>query len=119
MRATGNHIQLALLRAITEQAALGNLDREKPIIVVGEIISTDWASATFEGATHQFDLQLRGEAGAVALAAAALMTGLAEREIAISGHIVAEIAATAGALSIINDIMITQMLTVNVLTIID
>lgn len=119
MRPTTSYIQSALLREIADQAGLAIFDREKPIVVVEQILSTDWASATFDGATHQFDLQLRGNAGPVDAALQRIMSGLAEREVAIPGHIVAEIAVAAGDLCIIDDIMITQSLTVNVLTITD
>ena len=49
----------------------------------------------------------------------AALDGLAEREIAIPGHIVAELVATPGPTQNMADSMIAKCLTVNVLTIVD
>ncbi len=116
MRPLANHIHAAILRAIAE--AIGPVDREKPILVVEQARSTDWASATFLGATHEFDLRLEGPPALVALAMQRLVD-LPEREVAIAGHIVAEIAAYGGAEHNISSDMVSKQLTVNVLTIID
>jgi regulation of enolase protein 1 (concanavalin A-like superfamily) len=118
MRPNANHIQSALLRAITAQAGIDTSDRQKTILVVESVCSDDWASATFVGATHQLDLRLEGDREPVQAAVAALHAGLAEREIPINGHIVAEI-GVCSANAIIADNMITVTLTVNALTIID
>jgi hypothetical protein len=45
--------------------------------------------------------------------------GLAEQEIPIPGHIVAELTALPGPTQYMNDNMIAKTLTVNVLTIVD
>lgn len=50
--------------------------------------SRAWASATFDGARHR--LELAGPAAAVA----AMLAGLEEREIALAGHFVADVAVT-------------------------
>lgn len=94
MRPVGNHVHAAILRAIAAEAGADGRDREKPIMVVESITATDWASATFVGARHDIEVRLDGEPTAVAAAVDRLVSGLPEREIPISGHIVAEIAAT-------------------------
>ena len=91
MRPNGNHAQAAILRSIVAIAGLYGVDRKKPICIVEDARSTDWASATFVGATHDFVLRIEGEAGAVAAAIAKIAAELPEYDIALSGHIVAEI----------------------------
>lgn len=119
MRPNGSHIQAAILRAITAQAGLGNLNRQKAILIVENIRSDDWASATFVGATHALELRIEGAAQTVAAAAAALHDGLAECDIPIAGHIAAEVEVILGKYTNIIDNMISISLTVNALTIID
>jgi hypothetical protein len=118
MRTPGSHITAALLRAVAAQAGLVALDREKPIMIVEEAVSTDWASATFVGATHKLSLRFEGAEAAMAAAFGAF-EGLAERDIAIPGHIVAELATTPGPTQSMTDNLIAKTLTVNVLTIMD
>lgn len=118
MRGAANHVAAALLRAVANCAGLTSSDRKKPIMIVEETVSTDWASATFVGATHCLKLRLEGGEAAMAEAFGALV-GLAEREIAIPGHIVADLTAAAGPTQNMNDNMIAKTLTVNVLTIVD
>jgi hypothetical protein len=118
MRPSGNHVAAALLRAISACGGVSTVDRQKPTMIVEEIVSTDWASATFVGATHAFSLRFEGDGVWVAETFRAL-EGLPEREIAIPGHIVAELVATPGPTQHMDDNMIAKNLTVNVLTIID
>lgn len=94
MRRTENHVEAAILRAIAAEAGIDMGNREKPFMIVEEVRSVDWASATFIGARHRFDLRIEGEDGAVAQAVERLVSGLPEREIPIIGHIVAEIFAS-------------------------
>lgn len=61
------------------------------VVVVEASISQPWASATFSGARHLLTLCLDGP-GARA-AAAAFLAGIEEREFALKGHILADIAA--------------------------
>lgn len=82
----------ALLRGIAAAAGLDSTDREKPILVVEELRSHDWASATFVGFTHSFNLRLVGPATAVAAAVDALALRLPDWEFHLPGHIVADIA---------------------------
>lgn len=117
MRPLGNHVQAAILRGVTD--VMGAADREKPTLVIEEVRSREWASATFVGAVHEFDLRIEGDADAVASAVAVLCDCLPEQEIAITGHIVAELAVIPGAQHIITANMITKTLTVNALTVID
>lgn len=118
MRTPGNHITAALLRAVASCAGLSALDRQKPIIVVEDAVSTDWASATFVGATHVLCLRFEGSATGIADVFRSFEC-LAECEIAIPGHIVAELVASPGPTQHMDDNMIAKCLTVNVLTIID
>jgi hypothetical protein len=119
MRPVGNHVHAAILRAIAAEAGTDSDDREKPILIIEEIRMTDWASATFVGARHEIDVRLDGEPGAIALALERLTSRLPERDIPISGHIVAEIAATPVNTSKQKVNLRTCCLTVNVLTITD
>ena len=123
MRAIGNHREIAILRAVAGLAGLESPrvaghslpDRQKPILITEEIRSTDWASATFSGVIHDFDLRIEGPAIAVAGA----LAGLADHDIPMTGHFVAEIGMVAGTLIDISDNMVSQSLTVNALTIMD
>lgn len=119
MRPVGNHIQASLLRAIAASAGLSIKDREKPTLIIEEIRSSDWASATFIGATHDFDIRIEGECDSVETAVERLLAALPEQEIPIAGHIVAEIAVTIRSQIIISSNMIAKLLTVNVLSIAD
>lgn len=120
MRPVGNHIQAAILRAIAAEAGADSADREKPIMIVEEIRSMEWASATFVGARHEIDLRIEGDPAAVAMAVSRLVTGLPERDIPVTGHIVAEIAATPSVNTTKQNVNLGRPeLTVNVLTIID
>jgi hypothetical protein len=130
MRTIGNHREMAILRAVAGLAGLAEVsmaasgstvsleNRQKPILVIEEIRSTDWASATFAGAIHEFELRIEGIAAHVAAALEAL-AGLPDLEIPMSGHFVAEIGMVPGAQFNISDNMVSQTLTVNALTIID
>jgi hypothetical protein len=118
MRPAGHHVAAALLRAVAAAAGASAIDRQKPIMIVEEVVSTDWASATFVGATHVLSLRFEGTAGAVDAVFEAL-GGLAEREIPIPGHIVAELVALPGPTQNMADNMVAKSLTVNALTIID
>jgi glutamate racemase len=119
MRPFANHVHAALLRAIASEVRLDAHDREKPILVVEEIRSVDWASATFIGTRHEFDLRFEGAATAVAAAADRLVEALPEADIPISGHIVAEIAVAPGNTTEQKVNISAARLTVNVLTIVD
>lgn len=114
-----NHVQAAILRAIAAEAGADSSDREKPILIVEDVRSTDWASATFVGARHQIDIRLDGAPEAAAIMADRLTSRLPERDIPICGHIVAEIAATLVRIDKQNVNMKSYRLSVNVLTIID
>jgi hypothetical protein len=118
MRSAANHVAAALLRAVAATAGLTSNDREKAIMIVEEVVSTDWASATFVGATHCLQLRFEGASDVIAEVFRAC-DGLAEREIPIPGHIVAELSALPGPTQHIDDNMIAKTLTVNVLTIVD
>jgi hypothetical protein len=118
MRPAGHHVAAALLRAIAAVAGTSVTDRQKPIMIVEEAVSTDWASATFVGATHVLSLRFEGSVEGIDAVFRAL-EGLAECEIAIPGHIVAELVALPGPTQNMPDSMVAKALTVNALTIID
>ena len=119
MKTMGNHIHAAVLRALAAEAGLDVTDRQKPILVIEEIRIVDWASATFIGARHEIDVRLEGPQPGTDNAVERLVQGIAERDIVIAGHIVAEIGVSLVEQSkaIVN--LSVQSLTVNVLTIID
>ncbi|PZN96113.1 MAG: hypothetical protein DCF31_04870 [Alphaproteobacteria bacterium] len=119
MRHEGHHIALAIVRAIGRIAQLSALDRHKPILVVENAGSTDWASATFVGATHDIDLRIVGSGAEVEAAVAAIEARLRDHEFTIAGHIVAEIAVLPGCSVAVPDGMVSKSLTVNALTIRD
>ena len=119
MRSTANHVQAAIMRAVAAQAGLDGADREKPILIVEAVRSVDWASATFVGARHEFDIRIIGDHAAVAQAVDLLVAGLADRDIPISGQIVAEIAVVLGNEDKRNLNMGGMSLSVNALTIVD
>lgn len=119
MRNLGNHVQAAIVRGVTDQAGLLADDRQKTILIVESLQSTDWASATFVGANHRLHLRLQGPADGVTAAIAAL-GGLPTREFSIPGHILAEIACDWGpTFDVIGDDIVAISLTVNALTILD
>lgn len=115
----GNHIHTAILREISNIAEFCPSDRQKPIMIVEEIVSDDWASATFVGATHCFSLRIKGDEAAVAAAISRIAETLPDHEIDIAGQIVADVTVVRGSKHSIADNMIANTLTVNVLTIID
>lgn len=119
MRPVGNHLQAAILRAITAVIGANPADRKKPILIVETMQSTDWASATFIGALHCIELRIEGEADAVAEATQRLAIGIEDCDIPIAGHIVAEIKMETRQTPDITGNIIAQSLTVNALTIAD
>jgi hypothetical protein len=60
---------------------------------VEELSSRGWASITFTGARHELTLRLEG--GGADAAADGFLAGLTEREFALRGHILADIALLA------------------------
>lgn len=130
-------IEAALLRGIAAAAGLDAADRQKPLLIVEELRTHDWASATFEGARHEFDLRLDGSAQAVQAAWALLAASLREWNFTMRGHIVADIdlarPTAAPRPEVTSDVAgqetaealmpgpstVSQPFTVNILTIID
>jgi hypothetical protein len=119
MRAQCNHVHAAVLRAVSAIAGCDPADRQKPVLIVEAASSADWASVTFVGARHSLELRLEGEAAAVAAACARLAGRLGDHDIPVAGQIVADIAVALSSLENRDGNMVTQMLTVNLLTIID
>lgn len=103
MRTSTGPVANAILRQIGVLARIDGLDRQKPIMIVEAIRADDWASLTFVGQRHEFDLRLEGEAGAVAAALAVLEAELAESEIPLAGTFVAEIRVAAGECRALDD----------------
>jgi regulation of enolase protein 1 (concanavalin A-like superfamily) len=68
-----------------------------PAIVIEEIASVDWASLTFAGRLHRFELRIEGGREAVEAACAALEAALPDAEIAASGHLLAQAGVIACA----------------------
>jgi hypothetical protein len=85
------HAATRILREIEALIRIGDDDRQKPILIVEDVQSVDWASLTFLGQRHAFDLRIEGECDAVAAALSRLVDELAEREILISRQFVADI----------------------------
>lgn len=97
-RVIRTHVEAVLLRGIADAAKLDAADREKPMLIVEEICSRDWASATFVGARITMALRLEGERAGVAAALAALDARLPDWEFRIPGQIVADIGLPADGL---------------------
>jgi hypothetical protein len=91
MHVIQHHIEAALLRGIAGAARLDALDRQKPMLIVEEIETVDWASATFIGARITLHLRLEGPAFPVSAAFEALEERLTDWEFRVSGQIVADI----------------------------
>jgi hypothetical protein len=90
------HVATAILREIGVMTRIGNMDRQKPMLVVEELRAFDWASVTFVGQRHELDLRLDGDADVVAAAMVRLCDDLAAAEIAMAGHFIAEIRVIPG-----------------------
>lgn len=74
-----------LLRAIR-----ADVGRFSQAFEIEELGSRPWASVTFSGARHR--LAVRFEGPGAGAAADAFLDGLAEREFALAGHVLADIA---------------------------
>ena len=96
MRTLTGPVANAILRQIGVLVRIDPNDREKPILIIEDIESVDWASLTFVGQRHIFTLRLEGPAAAISAAQAQLGAALASSEIALAGGFVAEICADAG-----------------------
>jgi hypothetical protein len=72
------------------RALRGHFPDFSGMLEIEEIASRRWASITFTGARHRFGLRLSGPGARTA--ADAFLDGLGEREFALNGHIVADIA---------------------------
>lgn len=95
MARIGQHPATAIVRGINELVRIGGSDRQIPIVIVEEIRTTEWASITFTGLRHEFDLRFEGERDSIAATIIGLADGLGDTEIAMSGHFVAEVAVAA------------------------
>jgi hypothetical protein len=84
----GHGLVLRTIRQLVAAAAGGAA--RAPDIIIEEIASVDWASLTFVGRLHRFELRIEGEAPEVAAACAALEAALPEAELAGSGHLLAQ-----------------------------
>lgn len=91
MRDPIGHAATRILREIDVLLRIDDNDRQKPSLIVEDVRSVDWASLTFPGQRHDFDLRIEGECDTVASALFRLADELAEREIAISRQFVADI----------------------------
>jgi hypothetical protein len=89
------HPAAAILRAIEAFARVESSDREKPIMIVENTQSTDWASLTFVGQRHVFDLRFEGEGAVVTAALAHLRANIGDIDIPLAGHFVADIGVEA------------------------
>lgn len=130
MRPFKTAIEAALLRGIAAAAELDSADREKPILVVEEIRSVDWASITFIGVQHCFELRFDGHPEGIEDAMQALALRIPDWEFRIPGHIVADIELASaetldtshsdpGEVSNAGPSTVSHSFVVNVLTIVD
>jgi hypothetical protein len=84
MRPHADRVQAAILRAVAAMLAPHGVQ-----LVIEELRCRDWASLTLVGGRHELDIRLEGEGAAAALAR--LQVELPELDIAIAGHILAEL----------------------------
>ncbi len=66
-----------------------------PMLIVEDVVTRPWSSATFEGERHRFELRLHGGAVEVGEALDRLIEQLPEAEFDLPGAIVAEARLTA------------------------
>lgn len=89
-----------------------------PMLVVEQVTSRPWSSATFDGERHRLDLRLHGDAQTVGDALDRLIATLPDAEFEIPGQIVAE--ARLVSLSVDPDPNVAALaLVIEVLTVVD
>ncbi|WP_249276606.1 hypothetical protein [Sphingomonas baiyangensis] len=76
--------------ALLQRALQGSADAAGLILAIGEATSIDWASATFTGARHLLRVTLPDEP-----ASHAWLAGLADAELFMPGHLLADCAVVA------------------------
>lgn len=84
MRPHADRVQAAILRAVAALVAPHGVR-----VVIEELRCRDWASLTLVGGRHELDIRLEGEGAAAALAQ--VQAELPELDIAMAGHILAEL----------------------------
>jgi hypothetical protein len=89
MRPHADRVQAAILRAAVAMVA-----RHGVQVVIEELRCRDWASLTLIGGRHELDIRLVGPDAAAALAR--LQADLPDADIAIAGHILAELVIVPG-----------------------
>jgi len=85
MRLAMSPAAAGLLRSLLRRAGV-----ERDRILLTEFRSTDWQSLTFIGEQHRIRLRIPGPASAEI--AARLVNGIEEADIAVPGHVLADIA---------------------------
>ena len=88
------HVAAGIIRSVTQLARIDVSDRQKTTLVTEACSAIDWASLTFIGQTHHLALRLEGEAAVVADALARIEAGIAEADVPLAGHFVAEVRIT-------------------------
>ena len=119
MRPATNHAEAALLRAILAENDGQDEDCEKPALIIEDIRSASWASATFIGQTVAIAVRCQGSSDDVAKAMRRMVENLPDREITIAGFIVADLAVSEGATKVLDDSIISKSFTVNALVVCD
>lgn len=89
MRPHADRVQAAILRAVAALVAPHGAQ-----LVIEELRCRDWASLTMVGGRHELDLRLDGPGADAALAR--LQAELPDLDIAIPGHILAELVLAPG-----------------------
>lgn len=87
LRGTPARLVKALAQLVAEPATLTPMF---PMLVVENVASRPWSSATFDGERHRFELRLHGNAVAVGDALDRLIELLPDAEFDLPGEIVAE-----------------------------
>jgi hypothetical protein len=120
MQRIGHHPATAILRCLTKAIRIGKNDREMPILIVEALRSSDWASITFTGLRHEFDLRLEGPPDSLAATIHHLADDLGDADIPMGGHFLAEIGLVSVApLEVVSAGHGTQRLRIDALTIRD
>lgn len=115
LRGTAGQLVKALARLIGDRSGVVPM---YPMLVVEQVTSRPWSSATFEGERHRLELRLHGSAEAIGEALDRLIVLLPEAEFDIPGQIVAE--AKLLAVSVDPDPCVAAVgLTIEVVTVVD
>jgi len=98
----GHSLVLRSLRKLVGTETVADATTAAVQLVIEEIGSKDWASATFVGQLHRVEARLEGEAGAVGAALLRVRDGIAECDAGTGAQFIAEAALVSAAIESLN-----------------